>query len=573
MEYPPDGRYIEAQARPYPERQSISDITGYEDSQYYACSRIVSSCRTQKGLLLLHAVGSGKTLTSLCIAFNLHPSIHTTVITIRGLQTAFLEEFPKMKRFYGEESAAAKFNNMRCVFYEEFNADLQALTTLNANNRMKHIQNRYLNRLIIVDEAHKLLGLIAKDKTGGIERMMRYVFSNCAKVIFLTATPLQKGWNDLGVLVKLLARASEPKIFNTIRTSNEKEFKMNFFFPQDEDPDWKMKDNAYAVLFVKLPKFLDILKNIFDKIDQIKKVAKIPDKIANAVNAVEQHGATVAAGAAGAAMVVAGAAVVKPKSSLVAKALYPFKVVLNGATYFFTNVSSFIYHGFGHLYNFLTGLPRSLKNYWNSLSGTGKIIAGVGGALAIIAAVAVFVPGTILAGPVAWIVGTVGAVAGTVGGYLAAGAGAAVVGGELIAGGITAAIVLTTTVRTVMLTTKEIVDSFSNALTPTNFSEMARLFSPFISFSDYKAIETDYIRIIKEIDVLKEKFKNLLLTAPVVEPRTSSVQPGRPLDLIAEQARASVVEKTNLQPAIEMINVKLTKLKEQRDKTGGVFGL
>ena len=45
----------------------IASVTGFLPSQFKACLRFSSECRQQKAILLLHAVGSGKTITSLCM--------------------------------------------------------------------------------------------------------------------------------------------------------------------------------------------------------------------------------------------------------------------------------------------------------------------------------------------------------------------------------------------------------------------------------------------------------------------------------------------------------------------------
>ena len=233
--------------------------TGFMPSQYKACARISSRCRSQKALFLLHAVGSGKTITSLCMAFNTNPSIQTTIITIRGLETVFRDEHKNLLAIYDKQLVDSKFNEMHCVFYDELASKLLSLALLSVEEREKEILKHYKNKFLIFDEAHKILAILAKDPTGASERMLKFIFSSCVKVIFMSATPLQRDWSDFGKLMKLIAQINDPDILTQIRVWDERVFKKNFWFPHDLDANWKNKDNLYTVLFIKLVEWSDFL--------------------------------------------------------------------------------------------------------------------------------------------------------------------------------------------------------------------------------------------------------------------------------------------------------------------------
>jgi hypothetical protein len=240
----------------------IASVTGFLPSQFKACLRFSSECRQQKAILLLHAVGSGKTITSLCMSFNTNPTIHTTVITIRGLETSFRDEYKNMTDIYHSEPLIdSKFNQMRCVFYDEFASKLLNLSTLSLEEREKQVALHYTNRLLIFDEAHKLLAILEKDNTGASERMLKFILSRCVKAIFMTATPLQRDWSDFGKLMKLIAQTNDPNILSQVKVWNERVFKKTFWFPDDIDPHWKIKNNVYTVFFVKLIQLSELLVN------------------------------------------------------------------------------------------------------------------------------------------------------------------------------------------------------------------------------------------------------------------------------------------------------------------------
>ena len=237
----------------------ILDTTGYMPAQYKACQRISSRCRAQKALFLLHAVGSGKTITSLCMAFNFHPSIQTTVITIRGLQTAFRDEYNNLVAVYKKEPVEKKFKEMRCVFYDEFASKLLSLSVMSEEERAKAVAAQYTNRVLLFDEAHKLLGILAKDRSGASERMIKYIFAKAYKVIIMTATPLQRDWSDFGKLLKLVGQANDPAILGQIRVWDERLFKKSFWFPDDVDKSWRLKDAVYTAVLIRLTEWVDVV--------------------------------------------------------------------------------------------------------------------------------------------------------------------------------------------------------------------------------------------------------------------------------------------------------------------------
>lgn len=271
----------------------IASVTGFLPSQFKACLRFSSECRQQKAILLLHAVGSGKTITSLCMSFNTNPTIHTTVITIRGLETSFRDEYKNMTDIYHSKPLIdSKFNQMRCVFYDEFASKLLNLSTLSLEEREKQVALHYTNRLLIFDEAHKLLAILEKDNTGASERMLKFILSRCVKAIFMTATPLQRDWSDFGKLMKLIAQTNDPNILSQVKVWNERVFKKTFWFPDDIDPHWKIKNNVYTVFFVKLIQLSELLLNykmgIESKLSILKKGQGIGEMVLAAGSGVLQ---------------------------------------------------------------------------------------------------------------------------------------------------------------------------------------------------------------------------------------------------------------------------------------------
>jgi hypothetical protein len=229
---------------------------GYELSQFLACERMASSCTNQKSMLMLHAVGSGKSLTSLCVAFNVPEDKKISIITINGLETAFSGEYGTIASFYGEEKTNAvlgvtvapdgkkQFDFVR-LFYEDLFAKLIGLD-LKDPNTVAFVEKHFKDKVLIIDEAHKILQFLNRDRTGSFEANMFRCFNMCHKVIFLTATPIQKDWSDFGKMIKIIAKLNDPTKFNTFRCYNERAFKKEFWFGFDESA---RKKDLYINLF------------------------------------------------------------------------------------------------------------------------------------------------------------------------------------------------------------------------------------------------------------------------------------------------------------------------------------
>lgn len=233
-------------------------ITGLDKGQYLACERLMSSCRGQESILLLHAVGSGKTMTSLCMAANLDPSIKTTVITIKGLETSFTIDIDDLKnkyKTYPDQRIQDIQDTIKYRSYEELFSDLFEMSIQTDKQTNPHFKEFYENRFLIFDEAHKLLRLLERDATGGVEKSMHFLLRNATRVVIMTATPLQKDWSDFGRMMKLVAyKDKNPFALMTVQT--EMAYRRNFWLQQD-----KLKGLGTS-LFGRIVENIDDINNI-----------------------------------------------------------------------------------------------------------------------------------------------------------------------------------------------------------------------------------------------------------------------------------------------------------------------
>jgi len=146
----------------------------------------VKHIMTHRGLLLIHSVGSGKTLTAIacskCYLAN-YKNSKAIVVTPKSLQGNFIKEMNKFNNLY----------NDRYMFFT-----LNGFVNAIINNKIS-----CENSMVIIDEAHNLRthitdtdGINAKTIIGSVK--------DAQKVILLTATPIINNIYDMANLISLI---------------------------------------------------------------------------------------------------------------------------------------------------------------------------------------------------------------------------------------------------------------------------------------------------------------------------------------------------------------------------------
>jgi superfamily II DNA or RNA helicase len=195
---------------------------------------IISSLRKQRGLIAVHSVGSGKTLTAVTASqcyLDENQDNRVIVVTPTSLQTNFKKELKK----YGLE------NEDRYEFYTVKKFAIESKSgNINCNKIM-----------LIIDEAHNLRTEIvdsdeqdtSQDKNKGKNAKE---LINCAKyadkVLLLTATPIVNNPYDIENLVSMI-EGKEPvskRNFQKILDNKDMFYsrfacKMSFYSPEEEE--------------------------------------------------------------------------------------------------------------------------------------------------------------------------------------------------------------------------------------------------------------------------------------------------------------------------------------------------
>jgi hypothetical protein len=204
--------------------------------QNLAYQRFSEYCTTNKGLLLLHNVGSGKTLTSLNMALTIlakqkasNDQLRIVVVLPTGLFSNFIKELKgkipgvgnviRKEIPYGDNIyKKLKIDNIYEFTYlsKKFEISEVLYRNINVRDQNKDIYTNFSdyisNSVVIFDEVHRLLrpSKIGKDITlcKDIIHNNKNVMSKCIKYIAMTGTPINKNINDIKLLMYFISNDS-----------------------------------------------------------------------------------------------------------------------------------------------------------------------------------------------------------------------------------------------------------------------------------------------------------------------------------------------------------------------------
>lgn len=198
--------------------------------------------RKQRGLLLVHALGSGKTLTAVAAAadyLRTHPGRKAIVITPKSLQSNFLKELVRWDDSIPQES------------FE--------LYTFESFLRRAEGERKCVGAMLIVDEAHNLRTQVS-DTSGSRAKAVLDCAASADRVLLLTATPFVNDPYDICNLIQMLG--GQPPISKTqflnILTNKSKfnkyfKNKISFYFPNKSTIKKYYPETVIHEIFLKMP--------------------------------------------------------------------------------------------------------------------------------------------------------------------------------------------------------------------------------------------------------------------------------------------------------------------------------
>lgn len=157
--------------------------------QYKTVERIVARCQNQKGLLLYHHMGTGKTFLALTILLNF-PEHEKIIYCPEQIKSVWQNQIEKHN--FPFKTRSTEKNNVKSYVHIESHKEM--IKTINLKNK-----------IVIIDEAHHIHLMHRNDETkANILQFVKNV-QKAHKIILLTGTPISKSINDFSYLINLVA--------------------------------------------------------------------------------------------------------------------------------------------------------------------------------------------------------------------------------------------------------------------------------------------------------------------------------------------------------------------------------
>jgi ankyrin repeat protein/superfamily II DNA or RNA helicase len=248
---------------------------------------VVEHLNTHRGVLAIHGIGTGKTLTgvtaSVCF-LDKNPNSRITVISPAGL----IANFKKGMELYGISPNDSRYSFYSFEFFSRKLGKIQITDTMVSILKKLNLEINAdcSNNMLIVDEAHKLRTGISQTASFNkktlkpkINGYIALAVLKCAimakKVLLLTATPFVNDIQDLNNLIAMV-KGKEPlsdqeweAVFSS-KVAREKYLKdtISVYFREENDPNYPKRINKNVDIIMS-DKFLK---------EYMKLEAKMPTK-------------------------------------------------------------------------------------------------------------------------------------------------------------------------------------------------------------------------------------------------------------------------------------------------------
>ena len=166
-----------------------------------------------RGVLLYHGLGSGKTCSSILIAENLKSIKNVIVMLPASLKSNFINEGLK---FCGAKEYQDKTTGNATI------EDKYFFVSYNAPNKIKLLDDigSFDNHVIIIEEVHNLISMMASDNPQGKEIYKRLMNAKNVKIVALSGTPFQNFVFEIAVLFNILRGYMDESVFSIIRVAD-----------------------------------------------------------------------------------------------------------------------------------------------------------------------------------------------------------------------------------------------------------------------------------------------------------------------------------------------------------------
>jgi superfamily II DNA or RNA helicase len=275
----------------------MTPTTGNKELQQHQ-RRVVKHILTHRGLIAVHATGTGKTLTAVA-AINCmlakYPNIRVVIITPLSLVDNIKREIRKFG--LDIENDPELYTRIEVYSYDEY---------VNLQRRKKSVECN--NTFLIIDEAHNLRTDVNIKDTKLTKGSKSFTIMNCArtafKVLLLTATPMLNTGFDLRNLLMMVDGTDPEKAQTQSEFMNEingnlaymANCKISYYDPpldenfpsrKDETVDMYMDPEYYQKYKEIEDKYFEVI-NVGDK-QKIKNKDFFYHNLRVAINALDKH--------------------------------------------------------------------------------------------------------------------------------------------------------------------------------------------------------------------------------------------------------------------------------------------
>lgn len=234
----------------------------YLPHQVSLIERMCKKCREQKGILLVHSMGSGKTLSALGIALNFeYKKKGILILTPPGLDVPFKADMADINITKEEQKQMEKDKKLLFYNYNQLTGKEKIGNKSNLDI-IKQISDDMKDKIIIVDEAHNLVNIIKKfnnENKQNFNTLLLDGFDSSFKNILLSGTPIQKGFDDLTLLASICAGYENKNTKSPFYPTHQSRIIQKY--PNDFTVNLKIKQ--WALDERNLIKIIDMVENTY----------------------------------------------------------------------------------------------------------------------------------------------------------------------------------------------------------------------------------------------------------------------------------------------------------------------
>jgi hypothetical protein len=268
--------------------------------QRYVYNYMVNT--NNRGILLFHAVGTGKTITSISIAEEFRKlNKEIIIISSKSLQSNYKKEIETYNKKLNENISENEIENIINDYKFVTSNSKNMISSLNTNldNVLNNVTKVNLeDKIIIIDEAHNLFNSISNGSKIANEFYDLVMNTKKIKLIFLSGTPIINDPFEISIAFNLLygpikfedkTIKTRIKPYNTILPEYYTDFQKYFVdqYTNSIKNENKFKNRIYGLVSYYGDMYFHKLDSVKNEINSIKSKENFPDRLPIKIEVIE----------------------------------------------------------------------------------------------------------------------------------------------------------------------------------------------------------------------------------------------------------------------------------------------